>query len=392
MATHHKQHSPSRDVISSHALCVPTGLYFLMVAFAFGGCSTDDGSGDRMNRLSDTRRPAPLLDRATSPGPGQPAQGPRIRLDSTAYNLGRIAPESTTSAAFTFSNIGNSTLRILDVRACCGAVISLPKKELAPGEFGLLKVEYGVGQTVGVLRKTLALFTNDPENSEVGLTITGEIIRTLVWTPARFEVAPYKKDVASREITIRSLDNVPFSITRFTATGQCLTVKADPGRKATEFILKPVVDMGKLNSLTTPNGNIRIELDHPDYRMIDVPFSVIPALQATPPQILVFNAKPGEPVTRPIHVQDNQADPNTGTALQVESVTCKNGGRVELRGLTAVKTGCEVKLEICPGAAKQGESFFTDELTIRMKDGRQMVVPLRVFYQVPALPAASPGS
>jgi hypothetical protein len=54
-----------------------------------------------------------------------------------------------------------------------------------------------------------------------------------------------------------------------------------------------------------------------------------------------------------------------------------------------VKPGCEVKLEIWPGPAKEGESFSTDELTIKMKDGRQMIVPLRVFYQVPALSNAA---
>jgi hypothetical protein len=252
--------------------------------------------------------------------------------------------------------------------------------------------DFRVDPYPGLFKRRITVMTDDPEHAQTELTIIGWVAETLAWTPARFEIAAYKEDITCPEITIKSLDSVAFSIRGFTATGQCLTAELDPNHKSAEFTLKPTVDVAKLNGLVGANGNVRIELDHPDYKMIDVPFSVIPALQATPPQVLVFNALADQSVVRILQLQDNQADPNTGAALQVESVMCKNGSRAQLCGVTGAKTGCQIKLEIWPGAAKDSESFSTDELTIRMKDGRQMIVPLRVFYQVPALSAASPGS
>ncbi len=310
---------------------------------------------------------------------------PKIVLEKRTHDFNKIRPDSTSKACFCLTNAGGSTLQIADVKQCCGAVVNLDKRELAPAESTVLTAEYHAGQTAGVLRKQIGLSTNDPENPQIQLTIMGEVVPTLAWTPERFAIAEYEENVTCPQIVIRSLDGTPFSIKGLTATGRCLSAEFDPNHKATEFTLEPKVDINRLNALATGNGTIRIDLNHPDYEMIQLGFTVALALQATPAQLFVFNARAGESVLRPIQVRDNQADPNTGSVVQIDSVAFKNGGRVELRDMTASKTGCELKLEIWPVAGKENESFTTDQLVIRMKDGRELTVPVRVFYPTPAV-------
>ncbi len=319
---------------------------------------------------------------------------PYIVVDKTVYDLGDIKPNSTHMAVFHLRNGGAGTLRITEVKRCCGAVIKLEKQELVPSESAVLTAEFHVAQGSDIFSKKIALLTNDPESEQTELTITGKVVQTLTWTPAQFEIAAFKETITCPRITIKSLDKVPFSIQGFTATGQCLAGDFDSSRKATEFKLQPRVDMAKFNALRTLNGTVRIELDHPDYKVISVPFSVVPPLQAIPPQILLFNAVAGESIIRPVQVQDNQAGGSTEAAARLESVVCKNGTRVELRAVTPDKTKCDLKVELWPTGNAEGESFSTDELVIRMKDGRELSVPVRMFYKPPSrpgTPAQSPS-
>jgi hypothetical protein len=305
---------------------------------------------------------------------------PRLVLEKTTYDFGQIKSGSANTAVFRLSNAGPGTLQIIDVRRCCGAVVELKKKELAPGESTELTAKYRAGQGPGDMTKNIGLVTNDPHKPLVELTITGQIIQTLTWTPTRLQIAAYTKDLPCPEITIKSLDGTLFSVEGFVATGQCLNAEFDPIRKATEFILKPTVDLARVNALTASSGTVRVNLDHPDCKSIDLAFSVIPALQVTPAQLLVFNARAGEPLLRLLQIKDNQAAPDSTTDVAIESVTSKSGGRVDIRAVTTNKATCELKVAIWPAGSNEKESLSTDQLLIEMKDGRKLSVPVRVFY------------
>jgi hypothetical protein len=215
---------------------------------------------------------------------------PKLIIEKTSYDFGEIKPGSKNTATFRFSNVGDELLQVTDVKKCCGAVIKLDKEELASGESGVLTAQYQAGQGASVLKKNIGFSTNDPDNSQTILTITGKVVPTLKWTPVRFEIAPYNQDVACPEITITSLDDTPFAIKQFNSTNQCFSIDNNLKYKATEFTLKPKADLDKLNTLDINRGSISIILDHPDYEVINLKFIVVPPLQAIPPQILVFNA------------------------------------------------------------------------------------------------------
>jgi hypothetical protein len=304
-----------------------------------------------------------------------------------------MSPNSRNSATFQITNSGGGALRIMDVKTCCGTVVKLDKKELSPGDSTALWVEVTTSEKAGTMANRIRLVTNDPGRPYAEVTIEGTVIETLRWTPTKFDLSPFGGDMHCPDIRIEGLDGDAFSITGFASTGDAITASFDPNATATEFILKPTIDMTRFKKLTIPTGSIMVSLSHADYKRITVAFNVVQPMEAKPAQILVFGAKADEPIVETVQLQDNQIQPNAGVAIEIASVTARNGSRVALRGVTPNKTGCDLNLEIWPARDKETEAFSSDQLVVRLKDGRELTVPLRVFYQVSAVSgAAGPSS
>ncbi|MGD8787313.1 MAG: DUF1573 domain-containing protein [Phycisphaerales bacterium] len=309
---------------------------------------------------------------------------PKLVVEKASYDFGDIKPGSTNTAVFNFANTGDGPLMVTDIKRCCGAVAKVDKEELAPGESGVLTAKYRVGKRTGAFRKKINLVTNDPGSQQTELIITGNVIQTLKWTPTRFEISPYKNKVECPEIKITSLNDTPFTIKGFNATGQCFTADFDPTYEATEFTIKPRVDAAKLEAVSVlkMRGNIKIKLGHEDYDSIDLNFKVIPSLQAIPAQILAFNAKVNKPILKSFRLLDDKAAPNESISERIESVTSRNGVKVDVLRFTDAQDGCKFDLKISPSNNdEKPKSVYSDELVIRMGDGRELNVPVRIFYE-----------
>jgi len=305
---------------------------------------------------------------------------PKLELDKSSYDFGNIKPNSTNKAVFNLTNIGKEPLIIKEVKKCCGAVIKLEKQQLSPGESGVLTVEYSAGTGIGKLKKTISLVTNELNSTETKLTIKGQMIQTLKWEPKSFEIATFGDEICCPEITIKSLDNTTFCIKSFVSSFQCFSSDIDTNFKATEFVLKPVLFRDKLEKLDSNNGTIKIELEHPDYKTINLNFDIIKSLQAIPAQILVFNAKANESLRNSIKLYDYHNRSEKDLSEQIEFIIAKNGTKVELVKSIMVEKNCKLYLQITPSENKTEKSFSRDQLVIKMKDGRQLTVPIRIFY------------
>jgi len=344
------------------------GCCFFAVAFLCQGCSSEMAG---MNELS-----------------GEP----RIVLDTTSYDLGTIKPGSKKIAVFRFRSAGSKPLQITDVKRCCGSVAKLDKKELAPGESGTLTATYQAGHKQRIFRRKVTLFTNDPENSQIDLVFSGKVMQTLEWTPRQFELSVDNEKKGCPDITIRSVDGTPFSIKGFSATGNCLTAEFDPNRKAEEFTLKPVVDMGKLGAMPVSDGKVRIDLSHKDYEVIHLSFNVLQAFEVIPRAIFAAETPVDKPVLRTLKLQDNRAGSNEEISSRIMSVTSEKGSLIEVRGLKKVGKGCEIELEIWPFKCTLNETHWTDKLLIKMKGGRELSVPVYMFYESQKLSSTAGSS
>lgn len=102
---------------------------------------------------------------------------PKLVLQQTSYDFGDIKQGEKVSHIFVLSNSGGDLLTISNVTASCGCTAAAPEKnELAPGESTNLTVSFNSSGRRGKQNKTVRIFSNDPQNPEMVLTITGIVV------------------------------------------------------------------------------------------------------------------------------------------------------------------------------------------------------------------------
>jgi hypothetical protein len=103
--------------------------------------------------------------------------GPRAALKVLEYDFGNIEYGKIVTYNFTIANTGGDILIIKDVRASCGCTAAKPQKsELKPGESTAIEVMFNSNGRSGQQQKYVFVNTNDPNNSEIKLKISGNII------------------------------------------------------------------------------------------------------------------------------------------------------------------------------------------------------------------------
>jgi hypothetical protein len=102
---------------------------------------------------------------------------PKLVLQQNEYDFGDIKQGDLVSHTFVLSNSGGDLLKITNVQASCGCTAAAPEKnELAPGESTNLSVKFNSAGRQGKQTKTVKIFSNDPQNPEMVLTIRCNIL------------------------------------------------------------------------------------------------------------------------------------------------------------------------------------------------------------------------
>jgi len=322
-------------------------------------------------------------------GPGtQTAAGtPRIGIENAVQDFGNIGPDSTHTTRFAFKSAGTAPLKIIKVGACCGSVVRGVKdgQEYVPGETGAVDIEFHGGSYPGPIVRRLTLQTNDPNQPFANFTIKANIVLRIEYQPQRLSLFLKKDNGGCGDIKIKSLDGRPFSITSFRSTANTLTAEFNPDQKATEFVLKPRADMGKLRK--NSSGQISIDLTHPECSNVRISYDVLPEFTVTPPQWMQFNLKAGQPIQRDIWVINNYQDD-----FEIESVSSQQGmiklieskkvqdvaaGDKSVPASEAGGTRYRLRVEVVPPAVQGNRNILSDALQIKIKDGEVLTVHFR---------------
>lgn len=103
---------------------------------------------------------------------------PVASFDKTNHNFGNIKEGKFVVCEYILQNKGKSNLKIEKVKASCGCTAVAPEKSLLkPGESTSLKVEFNTYRREGKQRKFIYVFTNDPKQSQVRLSLTANILK-----------------------------------------------------------------------------------------------------------------------------------------------------------------------------------------------------------------------
>lgn len=100
-----------------------------------------------------------------------------ISFSSTKHDFGTIRQEDgDVTAYFDFKNEGTAPLVITNVRTSCGCTRpTWPKEPIEPGQSGTISATYRASTRPYYFQKTITVYSNDPDNQTVTLTITGNV-------------------------------------------------------------------------------------------------------------------------------------------------------------------------------------------------------------------------
>lgn len=300
---------------------------------------------------------------------------PKITFEKIVLDFGEVGPNTQNTGEIKFTNTGEGPLKITKVSKCCGVIAGLDndKTEYAPGESGAIKAEWRSGPQPTEFSRQLVVHSNDPANPDVILTIKATIVHRVVCEPPRLRLFLDEENAGSSKITLRSLDDRPFSITGFKSTADCITADFDPSVEATKFILQPRVDMEKLQK--NLKGRVNIDLTHPEGNAVTILFDVLAKYTLDPMLIIIFDAEPEKPMTREIKVLNNYKKD-----FEIESVSSK-GGIVGVKVLDQQKisSGYVLDVEITPPAA--GDKIrFTDTFIMNLKGGETLSITCNGYF------------
>lgn len=123
-------------------------------------------AGSAFGQVIGPDRPAqPLVVKPGSPDQLGPA--PKLVLHRNAVDFGQILDDKVTEfQEVPFTNEGEGTLIIKDLRASCGCTVGqLDKRVYEPGESGIILVQFKPQGKSNLVRQTVTLTTNDPSLS-----------------------------------------------------------------------------------------------------------------------------------------------------------------------------------------------------------------------------------
>jgi len=296
---------------------------------------------------------------------------PKIKFEKELLDLGQIGPGAQTTGEFKFTNIGDDTLEIKNISQCCGVVTQLDKNTYEPGESGVLKIEYNSTAQLGVIRRQPIVESNDPVQPNAALIVKVEVVEKVTCEPDRLKLFLDEENASCPKLKIDSIDGQIFSIVGFKSTADCITADFDPSVQAAQFVLDLKVDMEKLADNT--KGQINIMLSHPECKVASVLFDVLPKFELKPSMMIVFRAKPNEPITRQITVLNNYKE-----AFEIESIVSKEN-TIKLLNQSKISDGYSLDIEITP-PPDNGKPRFTDTLSIKIKNGETLTIPCNGYY------------
>jgi len=209
--------------------------------------------------------------------------GPRMLVPQPHYDFGSMQRGTSKSHEFEIRNVGTAPLKLRSGGTTCKCTLSrVPEMPVPPSGSTMVKLEWSAKSDSGPFRQTATILSNDPAQSQIELTVDGQILAISGVEPPEFVfdklgvdgtksasvyvMAMLQDDLAVKDPlfadpTIRDKfdvkiepvdrDNLPNKLAR---RGTRVTITAKPG-----------LPVGRFNSWLTLHTNL------PEAEKLDVP-------------------------------------------------------------------------------------------------------------------------
>ena len=102
-----------------------------------------------------------------------------IKFNNIEHDFGKIKEEAgKVKCTFTFTNTGDDTLKIINVKPSCGCTaVDWTKTGVLPKKTGYINAEFDPAKRPGTFNKGISVTTNDPSQPMINLVIKGEVLQ-----------------------------------------------------------------------------------------------------------------------------------------------------------------------------------------------------------------------
>lgn len=146
--------------------------------------------------------------------PSEETKKPKIQFQEDFFDFGKIDQQKTVEHIFKFKNAGNADLKIDNLKSSCsctGALIT--SKVIPPGDSGEIKVAFSSKSFQGEVKRSVLVFSNDPDNGKYTLNIKSNVQAFLEANPQRIDFGSLKNgESVSRGLAVKNLINEPVTI------------------------------------------------------------------------------------------------------------------------------------------------------------------------------------
>jgi len=279
---------------------------------------------------------------------------------------------------FIIRNEGDAPLQITDVKASCGCTVVNYDKVVAPGQTGKIHAEVDSTTFNGPISKSVTVFTNDPNNAQIDLTLRAKIEPFIQAKPgyARYITVQGEEKTGTIQQTIWAPDGTSFDVVKVESPFPYLKTsfrEAKPEERIPDATGKQWrIEMALSND--APVGpladHVRITTTHPKQKLVTIPISgfVRPVIAVTPEVADFGQIEIREPIVSTLYVRNFATEPIKIT-----------GAEGDLPGLKAAiepvegKEGHEyqVRVTLSPQMAK---GPFNGKLTLRTDSPKKPVI------------------
>jgi len=235
--------------------------------------------------------------------------GPRIKFQTTAPNVGKLKGTEPVKYTFIFTNTGTQPLEITSVVPHCGCTVSGEwTKRVEPGQSGTIPIQVNVAPNwpSAPFTKTVTVNCNDTSQPPVTLSITGTIWKPIE-APQFVQLNVPPDSTAGVASVVRIINNMdePVTLSAPESNNKAFTAQIKTNQPGKEFDL--VVSAVPPLSPGSVQGQITIKTSSTNMPVLSISVfaNVQPAIGIYPAQVTLPAGPLAAQITPSVMIQNN---------------------------------------------------------------------------------------
>lgn len=198
---------------------------------------------------------------------------PKIVFEEQKYDFGRIYIGDEVKHKFKFKNTGLGELAIHNVKSSCGCTAALvTKNKLLKNEEGEVEIRFNPGRFVGNVIKSVVVNSNDQENPNYKLVISGEVVEEVSVNPKRINFGIIRKgDTCTKTLEVKAVPEFKIEIKKVESPNTYITIVDDKVGVNNSYRYK--ITFSNYDYIGKFNGIIFVYTSSNKQERIDIPFS-----------------------------------------------------------------------------------------------------------------------